>query len=52
MRAIRIDGEIDDIALGSLRAELATGVEDITVWINSPGGDVHSAAQMYTALRE
>ena len=48
----RIDGEIDVLALATLRADLAAGADDITVWINSPGGDVHSAAQMYTALRE
>jgi len=52
MRAIRIDGDIDDIALSTLRAELAAGADDITVWINSAGGDVFAAARMYTLLRE
>ena len=52
MRAIRIDGEIDELALSGLRAELAADGDDITVWINSPGGDVSAASQMYTLLKE
>ena len=52
MRTIRIDGDIDDISLANLRAELQGNTDDITVWINSHGGDVHAAAQMYNLLRE
>jgi len=52
MRTLRIDGDIDDTSLASLRAELATGGDDITVWINSMGGDVTAAAQMYALLKE
>ena len=32
--------------------ELLGGEGDITVWINSPGGDVFCAAEIYTALKE
>lgn len=32
--------------------ELLAGTGDITVWINSPGGDVFAAAQIYNMLME
>lgn len=34
------------------RDELNSGSGDITVWINSPGGDCIAAAQIYNMLRE
>ena len=32
------------------KEELQSGEGDITVWINSPGGDVFAAAQIYNCL--
>ena len=34
------------------KEELLDGSGDITVWINSPGGDCVAAAQIYNMLRE
>jgi len=58
-RVLRLDGTIaeetwwgDEVTPAAFRAELAAGKGDITVWINSPGGDVFAAAQIYTALKE
>ena len=34
------------------RKELDAGTGNITVWINSPGGDVFAAAQIYNMLME
>nr|DAT32664.1 MAG TPA: Putative ATP dependent Clp protease [Caudoviricetes sp.] len=34
------------------RSELQAGSGDITVWINSPGGDVFAAAQIYNMLMD
>ncbi len=34
------------------KEELVSGNGDITVWINSPGGDCVAAAQIYNMLRE
>ena len=42
----------DEITPAAFREELAAGDGDITVWINSPGGCVFAAAEIYTALRE
>ena len=42
----------DEITPAAFREELAAGQDDITVWINSPGGCVFAAAEIYTALRE
>ena len=42
----------DEITPAAFREELAAGEGDITVWINSPGGCVFAAAEIYTALRE
>ena len=36
----------------AFRDELNAGTEDITVWINSPGGNVFAAAEIYTMLRD
>jgi len=42
----------DDITPKLFKQELMTEESDITVWINSPGGDVFSAAQIYNMLSE
>jgi ATP-dependent Clp protease protease subunit len=58
-RTLRLDGAIseetwwgDEVTPAAFRAELDSGKGDITVWINSPGGDVFAAAQIYNALKE
>lgn len=40
----------DDITPQLFKDELNAGVGDITVWINSPGGDCIAAAQIYNML--
>ncbi|WP_434829548.1 head maturation protease, ClpP-related [Corynebacterium macclintockiae] len=54
---MRINGVIaeeswfdDDITPALFASELAAGSGDVTVWINSPGGDVVAAAQIYNML--
>lgn len=42
----------DEVTPGIFKQELAAGNGDITVYINSPGGDVFAAAQIYDALKE
>lgn len=42
----------DDVTPQMFQAELVGGSGDITVWINSPGGDCVAAAQIYNMLRE
>ncbi|WP_455717184.1 head maturation protease, ClpP-related [Trueperella bernardiae] len=56
-RVLRINGVIaeeswfdDDITPALFASELAAGSGDVTVWINSPGGDVVAAAQIYNML--
>jgi ATP-dependent Clp protease protease subunit len=56
-RVLRIDGVIaeeswfdDDITPALFASELKAGSGDVTVWINSPGGDVVAAAQIYNML--
>lgn len=56
---LRLDGEIaseswwgDEVTPAIFRAELMEHPGDITVWINSPGGDVFAASSIYTALKE
>ena len=58
-RTLYLDGIIaseswfdDDITPALFRADLNAGSGDITVWINSPGGDCFAAAQIYNMLRE
>jgi ATP-dependent Clp protease protease subunit len=58
-RTLRLDGAIaeetwwgNEVTPAAFKAELASGSGDITVWINSPGGDVFAAAQIYNALKE
>lgn len=40
----------DDVTPQLFREELESGSGDITVWINSPGGDCVAAAQIYNML--
>ena len=58
-RTLRLDGAIsdetwwgDEMTPAAFRAELNSGEGDVTVWINSPGGDVFAAAQIYNMLKE
>lgn len=44
---------VDEVTPEMFRAELQNAEgRDITVWINSPGGDVFAASMIYTALME
>lgn len=56
-RVLRINGVVaeeswfeDDITPALFASELNAGSGDVTVWINSPGGDVVAAAQIYNML--
>ncbi len=40
----------DDVTPQLFKDELNAGSGDITVWINSPGGDCVAAAQIYNML--
>lgn len=58
-RVLRLEGPIDEesfwgdeITPADFRADLEADEGDITVWINSPGGNVFAAAEIYTMLRE
>ena len=42
----------DEVTPSIFKEELEKEDTDITVWINSPGGDVFAAAQIYNMLRE
>ena len=42
----------DEITPTVFKNELHGGSGNITVWINSPGGDVFAASEIYTALKE
>ena len=42
----------DDITPALFKEELQAGSGDITVWINSPGGDCVAAAQIYNMLMD
>ena len=42
----------DDITPQLFKDELMSGSGDITVWINSPGGDCVAAAQIYNMLMD
>lgn len=42
----------DEITPKMFRDDLLSGTGDISVWINSPGGDVFAAAQIYNMLKE
>jgi len=58
-RTLYFDGYIaqdswfdDDITPKKFKAELLEFEGDISVWLNSPGGDVFAASQIYTMLKE
>ena len=58
-RTLRLEGPIDEesfwgdeITPQMFRDELNTGEGDVTVWINSPGGNVFAAAEIYTMLKD
>ena len=61
-RVLRLDGMItDDEWLADIfdsktakqfKAELNSGTGDVTIWINSEGGDCFAAAQIYNALKD
>ncbi|MGN0254761.1 MAG: head maturation protease, ClpP-related [Eubacterium sp.] len=58
-RTLFLDGTIaseswfdDDVTPALFKSELNSGTGDITVWINSPGGDCFAAAQIYNMLRD
>jgi len=42
----------DDITPKQFKSELTASEGDISVWLNSPGGDVFAASQIYTMLKE
>ena len=58
-RTLFLNGEIsdetwygDEVTPQLFKDELNEGNGNITVWINSPGGDVFAAAQIYNMLRD
>lgn len=58
-RTLRLEGPIDEdnfwgdeITPKAFRDELEADTGDVTVWINSPGGNVFAAAEIYTMLKE
>jgi ATP-dependent Clp protease protease subunit len=58
-RALHLDGVIakeswwgDEVTPAAFKSELTAGSGPVTVWINSPGGDVFAAAQIYNMLKE
>lgn len=58
-RTLYLDGAIaeeswfdDDVTPKLFKDELNLGNGDITVWINSPGGDCVAAAQIYNMLKD
>jgi len=59
VRTLYLDGAIaeeswlgDEITPKQFKSELISGEGDITIWINSPGGDVFAASQIYNMLME
>ena len=58
-RTLVLNGEIsdetwygDEVTPALFQKELNAGTGNITVWINSPGGDVFAAVQIYNMLME
>ena len=58
-RVLSIDGEIaeyswwgDEVTPAKFRQELNADRGPVTVWINSYGGDVYAAAQIYNMMRD
>ena len=59
VRTLYLDGEIsdetwwgDEVTPKTFKDELIAGDGDITLWINSPGGDCFAAAQIYNLLMD
>lgn len=57
-RTLYFDGVIaqeswfeDEVSPEQFKKELEAGTGPVTIWINSPGGDVFAAAQIYNMLR-
>lgn len=58
-RILRLDGAIsdetwlgDEVTPKQFREELNAGQGDIVIWINSPGGDVFAASEIYNMLKD
>ena len=58
-RVLRLEGPIDEESFWSdgvtpkqFREELYAEDGDVTIWINSPGGNVFAAAEIYTMIRD
>lgn len=58
-RTLYLDGAIaeetwygDEVTPKQFKSELMSGSGDITIWINSPGGDVFAASQIYNMLMD
>ena len=58
-RTLFLNGEIsdetwfgDEVTPQAFRDELESDTGNVTVWINSPGGDVFAASQIYSMLRD
>ncbi|TCL60569.1 ATP-dependent Clp protease protease subunit [Kineothrix alysoides] len=58
-RTLFLNGQIsdetwfgDEVTPQLFKEELIAGKGNVTVWINSPGGDVFAAAQIYNMLRD
>ena len=58
-RVLRLEGPIDEesfwgdeVTPKAFRDELYAEEGDVTVWINSPGGNVFAAAEIYTMIRD
>ena len=58
-RVLRLEGPIDEESIWSdgvtpkqFRDELYAEDGDVTIWINSPGGNVFAAAEVYTMIRD
>ena len=59
IRTLYLDGEIsdetwwgDEVTPKTFKDELIAGEGDITLWLNSPGGDCFAAAQIYNLLMD
>ena len=58
-RVLRLEGPIDsdnfwgdEVTPAMFRDDLEAEGGDVTVWINSPGGNVFAAAEIYTMLKD
>jgi len=58
-RTLRLEGPIDsesfwgdEITPQDFRSELEAEEGDVTVWVNSAGGNVFAAAEIYTMLKD